>query len=432
VSTTFKLEHPEAIYELTASSERALIYSNEPIANRILFIQEPEGLAQGVGSAALKSLRWEGRIRYDTVVSDGEEPVGKHIAKDGHSGLIVTTTRPIDEQLSNRMLRLETDDSTEQTKKILLAMAEAAASNRDEPELTQWHAVSKILGEPAQVKIQFAGYLAKSISPAALRIRRDFKHLLTMIEACTVAHRFQRSQDENGALIATVADYAMVRSLISDVFQSAQSEGITQADRKMIAAVIELTTPAGGQPGEKPVTQAEVREHLGISKSSTSYRIKRLLKLGYLANLELNKSKGMKLVAGVPLPGEVDPLPSACALTEFLVACGQHELVIGWIDPVTGEVHNCRDHFTNIDWKDYPLPFNRTLEPSFKSEPQLALDAKGFMPVEPIEPAAVLPERFNRVQTAMNPKESTIDLNLKKNWGSGVQLESDLTDFEVF
>ena len=84
----------------------------------------------------------------------------------------------------------------------------------------------------------------------------------------------------------------------------------------MVAAVIEMTTPVGGKPGEIPVSQASLRSHLKLSKSTASYRVRRLLELDYLANLESRKGKEMKLVPGAPLPDEPAPLPSPCELSE--------------------------------------------------------------------------------------------------------------------
>lgn len=125
VNGVLALEPESAVYELTAGSERALIYLNESLKHRILYVQEPEGLQEGVGAAVIKSLVWEGRLRYDTVVKEHGEFVGKHIEKDGPTGLILTTTRPVDEQISNRMLRLELDSSVDQTRRILVAIAQS-------------------------------------------------------------------------------------------------------------------------------------------------------------------------------------------------------------------------------------------------------------------------------------------------------------------
>jgi len=346
VTGTLALEAPEVYYELTASTERALIYLEEPLAHRILYMQEPEGLAQGVGFAAIKSLIWEGRLKYDTVVKENGEFVGRHIEKDGPTGLIVTTTTGLEEQLSNRLLRLEVDASSEQTRRILNVIASSVNGTKPRIDLTPWHAFSQLLGGPVDVEVPFSYYLAERISTTALRIRRDFTHLLTLVQASAVEHQYQRSKTQDGRIVATVADYAHVYSLVKDVFQAAQEEGITRADREMIAAVEKLTTPDGGKPGEKPVTQAAISLHLGLSKSQVSYRVNRLIGLGHLVNLEQRRGKPQQIIPGVPLPEEVPPLPSPCQVAEWLIQMGRDDLVIPWMDPVTGEVHDCAEQIS--------------------------------------------------------------------------------------
>jgi len=105
-----------------------------------------------------------------------------------------------------------------------------------------------------------------------------------------------------------------------------------------------LTTPQGGKSGDKPVSQAAIRTNLRLSKSQTSYRANRLLKMGYLSNLENQGGKPHKLVPGAPLPEEVPPLPSPCELSTHLLGRGRLDLVGPWVDPVSGAVHNCWDH----------------------------------------------------------------------------------------
>jgi len=56
-----------AYYALTAMSERALAYSQEPLVHRFLVIYEAEGLQGGIASYLLRSLLTEGRLRYVTV-----------------------------------------------------------------------------------------------------------------------------------------------------------------------------------------------------------------------------------------------------------------------------------------------------------------------------------------------------------------------------
>jgi hypothetical protein len=131
VLTVLALESPEAFYELTAGSERALIFNGESLRHRMIYFQEPEGLAEGVGAAVIKSLIWEGRLRYDTVIKDASGKfVGQHIEKDGPTGLIITTTIPLEEQFTNRLFRIEVNDSEEQTRLILEAIADSVNGYR--------------------------------------------------------------------------------------------------------------------------------------------------------------------------------------------------------------------------------------------------------------------------------------------------------------
>ena len=349
VTTTLKLEDPSAYYELTASSERALIYTDESLKHRIIFIQEPEGLAEGVGAAVMKSLTWEGRLRYATTVKEEGRYVGMHIEKEGPTGLIVATTRNLEDQLSNRLLRIEVDTSQDQTRRILTHIAQSANGIRPDVDLDKWHALSRALSEPTDVIIAYAEWLSDSISTTTLRIRRDFTQLLTLIKACAVEHRFQRTTTSNGTIIATVADYAMVHSLIADVFRAAQGEGVTQADRDMVKAVETLSKDASDKIGAKSISQAELIQHTNQPKSTVSYRAKRLLSLGYLVNLETGKGKPHKLVPGTTLPDEAKALPSPCELSEHLFNINQTELIKPWTDPVNSETHNCLEHVGRLD-----------------------------------------------------------------------------------
>jgi biotin operon repressor len=106
-----------------------------------------------------------------------------------------------------------------------------------------------------------------------------------------------------------------------------------------VAVVAELT-----EGGKNPISQAKLKATLGVSKASVSYRVTRLLKLGYLVNQEDRKGRPARILLGAPLPEEVEPLPSPCQLVTYLVDSSRHELVQDWIDPVSGESHDCRRH----------------------------------------------------------------------------------------
>ena len=91
------------------------------------------------------------------------------------------------------------------------------------------------------------------------------------------------------------------------------------------------------EAGENPVSQAKLVGHLEASKAAVSYRVRRLVRLGYLANLEEQRGRPYKLVPGAPLPERVPPLPEPCVLAQHLLDSGQEDLIQVWVDPVSGE-----------------------------------------------------------------------------------------------
>jgi hypothetical protein len=56
------------------------------------------------------------------------------------------------------------------------------------------------------------------VPPVAVRLRRDFRLLLSLIEAHALLHRERRDRDEQGRIVATRDDYATVRELVADLF----------------------------------------------------------------------------------------------------------------------------------------------------------------------------------------------------------------------
>ena len=339
VNTTLRLEDASAYYELSASSERALIYLEEPLEHRVLYIQEPEGLNQGVGAAVIKSLIWEGRLKYDTVIKEDGNFVVRHVAKNGPTGLILTTTVDLDEQISNRLFRIELDTSKEQTRRIIDRIAQDAVGKADQRNLEVWHTLSLILCEAAKVSIPYAPWLAKNISIDTLRIRRDITQFMNFIRASAVEHRFQREQLPDGMLQATVADYAMVHALVADLFVAAQEEGVTAADREFLASIVECEKTLN-----RPPSQADLVRQMDVSKGAVSYRVNRLIGLGYLENHEERKGRSAKLVPGIPLPNPVTPLPEPCELSEYLASQGLASLIMPWVHPLNGDFHDCAEH----------------------------------------------------------------------------------------
>ena len=95
--------------------------------------------------------------------------------------------------------------------------------------------------------IPFAVDLAQHYPAEQVRSRRDFKQLVTLIQASAILHQRQRQRDEAGRIIATEADYRAIHATGRAGFTAVAAEGVTPAVRETVAKVAELTNGAGGR-----------------------------------------------------------------------------------------------------------------------------------------------------------------------------------------
>jgi len=152
------------------------------------------------GSYLIRSLLSEGRLLYEFVEKTKSGIRARLIDKPGPTGLITTTTAPkLHPENETRLLSLGVIDTPEQTKAVMRALAadDAASTINYSP----WHALQAWLaaGEH-QVDVPFARKLADLIPPIAVRLRRDFKLLLTLIRAHALLHRATRGHDNQGRI----------------------------------------------------------------------------------------------------------------------------------------------------------------------------------------------------------------------------------------
>lgn len=296
---------PTAYYPLTGLSERALAYSEEPLAHRHLVIFEAAGLEGEFSSYLMRSLLSEGCVRYETVEKTKEGMRARLIERPGPTGLICTTTKArLHPENETRLLSLTVRDTPEQTKAVLRAIAR---ENGAGPDLEPWLALQRWL-EPRQVTIPFAQRLAEDIPPIAVRLRRDFGAVLGLVRAHCLLHQATREEDDAERLIATVEDYAIVRELVADLLAAGIGAGVSEATRETVEAVKRIGASEG-------VTQKAMATELKLDKSAMSRRVSVAIREGYLRNLEERKGRPARLVAGDPLPGNVEVLPTPEKLT---------------------------------------------------------------------------------------------------------------------
>ena len=291
-----------------AGTPRALIYGDENFQHRTVVVAEADSIPDdGPAASADRALAADNCMSYDVVERDAE--TGKftvrHIVKPGPTGLITTSIKPLPWQMDTRVLTVPLLDTREQTQAVLAA--HAAAVHGDAPSvdggpflaLQRW---LELAGD-RRVTIPFAHALAQAVPAGQIRMRRDFRQLLTAIQAVALLYQRQRQPDGQGRIVAMLEDYRLARQLLLDVFTAAATGGVSQTVREAVEAVAAL------YDGEHPVTVKAVGDHLGLAKNSALYRVRRAIVLGYLNNLETAKGRSARLVPGDALPDERPALP---------------------------------------------------------------------------------------------------------------------------
>jgi hypothetical protein len=251
----------------------------------------------------VRSLLSEGRIDYETV-EKGQD--GKHVARvisrKGPTGLIVTTTEiDLHPENETRLLSLQMNDSKEQTGAILEAIA---AGDTGFVDFGPWHALQNWIHEgERRVEVPFASAVNKKVPPVAVRLRRDFSTVLTLVKAHAILHQATRERDPEGRIVADLDDYAVVRELVLDLISEGVQATVSRAIRETVKAVALLQQQSG------PITAAAVSKQLNLDPSAGNRRVWGALNRGYLRN-EAPPKRPMKLVLGEPMPEDVEVLPS--------------------------------------------------------------------------------------------------------------------------
>ena len=304
LTTTLKFFPDEAYYALSAMSERALAYSDEPMKNRVLILYEAAGMGSEFTNYLIRSLLSEGLVKYETVEKTNQGLKPRLIEKEGPTGFLTTTTQiKLHKETETRLISIQVTDTQEQTKNILAIQAEQINSDRDLVDLRPWRTLQQWLTlAELRVVVPYAMELAQKIPPVAVRLRRDFPAILSLISAHAILHQATRERDQQGRIIATVEDYAVIKDLVGDSISEGVEVTVSQEIRDTVGAVERVGDPNG-------ITVASVQRVLDLDKSSTWRRVQAAIERGFLKNLENRKYHPARLVIAELLPEDQRVLP---------------------------------------------------------------------------------------------------------------------------
>ena len=138
-----------------------------------------------------------------------------------------TTASAVNHENATRCFELSMDESAEQTKRIherqRLMRTEHGLVLREQAEaITRRHWNAQRLLEPLPVVIPYADRL--TFPDAWMRTRRDHARFLNLIEVSAFLHQHQRERSRAGAIVASVADYAVAYALAAEVLAETLSD----------------------------------------------------------------------------------------------------------------------------------------------------------------------------------------------------------------
>src|SRR5215211_2992207 len=294
-----------AFCRFTAMSEKTLLYTDEPLSHRHIILSEAAGLSGDFQEYVIRTLLSEGSLEYEFVEKTSEGLRPRRITKEGPTGFITTTTRDkLHAENETRYLSLTVTDTREQTRRVFRALADGRT---EEPDRGRWYALQTWpeSGEH-RVSIPYAALLAEKMDDVAVRLRRDFSVILSLIKAHAILHQATRERDAQGRIVATLADYSRIRELVSGLI----AEGVEATVPKTVRQTVNAVEKIIRQSDEDWTTNKALSEELDIDKAAASRRVRTAIGRGYLKNLEDRKGHPARIVLAESMPEDQEILPT--------------------------------------------------------------------------------------------------------------------------
>jgi len=356
LKTVLEFLPKSAYFDISSMSDKALFYTEESFEHRFLIIGEAVGLSSDFISYLLRILLSEGQIKHMTVESTDHGNQGKYLEKKGPTGFITTTTQiQLHPENETRLISIDISDDCDQTKQIMLKTAESAMGWENEKPSLQDFIDYQVWIEKSgkkEVVIPYAKVLAENTEPSAVRLRRDFSMLITLIKTNAILYQHQREIDSNGSIVATLDDYALAYELISAKINEAAESSIKPTIRETVAVVDKLLISGNSSLvyscidkngyRQSCVDNKTIANELGLDDSSTSRRVKQAMKLGYLENIETQRGKRAKIVLGKTIPEDMSILPSPEDLKNIWGAQLNSSAIVQHLNGLVGENYELR------------------------------------------------------------------------------------------
>lgn len=317
--TMLELVPNEDVERFDSASATALFYGGS-LAHKIVYVPETANLSEDL-QGLLRVLVSEGSLSRDFTAVEGTKRRVIHVEREGPCLVAQTSVDSIHPENETRALLIEVPDSPTQTRRVMESIAAqfTGAVNPIDPE--PWLRLDASLPVAPKIEVDpgLANPLAKLIPSASVRMRRDFRAILTLVCAHALLHYTQRPVNPvSGATVAGMEDYEVVREVLEPIIGVQTDRAVHIEVREFVDQAVAM---AGARGLDGTVTAKEVGDALGIDKRTAWRRAKRALRGEFLVNGETRRGQPAKLSAGSPMPDGI-ALPTVAAIKEWVGAQG--------------------------------------------------------------------------------------------------------------
>jgi hypothetical protein len=306
---------PEAVIHATQMTPQALFHMPPgSLSHRWVVAGERSRVEDDDCAEATRALREmlsAGKLVKLMPVKAGNDIVTKSIEQDGPIAFSETTTLAnIFDEDANRCLLLATDESAEQTRRVVEAACRTGAGPFDRVNriVQIHHTLQRLLPRGPMVAIPFAAWIGAHFNCERVEARRALPQLLSLIRASALLHFRQRQTDANGAIVAEPVDYQIARNLSMKPFGVSLGGAVSAAAAAFLKSL----------PADETFTARKVAQSLKKSKRSVDAWISTLLEAGSLEVVEPGRGRLPTVwrVTGIDPQTGAFNLPTAEALID--------------------------------------------------------------------------------------------------------------------
>ncbi len=277
-----KLCPPEDVVMLTRLTPQSLYYTEPGFLDRKLVIVE-ERYGSMEADYSIRVLQSRKKLIAAAPIKDPQtgNMRTKVFTVEARAAFIeATTASSVNHENATRCFELQMDESAEQTQRIherqrVLRTERGLQLRREAEAVSRRHWNAQRLLEPLAVVIPYADKL--TFPTAWMRTRRDHARFLNLIEVSAFLHQHQRER-RGGAIVASLADYAVAYSLAGEVLKETLSD-VKKPLREAYETIRGLSLKGD-------VSRREIREALQLPDSTVRRWLLELVELEYLAVVE--------------------------------------------------------------------------------------------------------------------------------------------------